>query len=114
MADLDVDLISGLLVEARRRSPRAFDKLDQTDALIRLGAAARCADGEVRPTLAGLLSLGAYPQQFVPQLFVSFVVLPGTRMGQAAPAPRSRPRERCTRLFGQRRRTATATTNSKA
>lgn len=85
MSDLDDDLISGLLIEARRRAPRAFDKLERTDALIRLGAAARCDDGEVRPTLAGLLSLGTYPQQFVPQLFVSFVVLPGTRMGQPAP-----------------------------
>ncbi len=85
LSDLDEELVNGLLAEARRRSPRAFDKMDQAAALIRLGAAALCDDGEVRPTLAGLLSLGVYPQQFVPQLFVSFVVLPGTRMGQSGP-----------------------------
>jgi ATP-dependent DNA helicase RecG len=85
LADLDEELIVGLLELSRRRSPRAFEKLDRIDALIRLGAAVRDHQGEARPTLAGLLTLGIYPQQFLPQLFVSFVVLPGTRMGQRAP-----------------------------
>lgn len=85
MADLDDELVAGLLATTRRRSPRAFEKLDTGDALIRLGAAARCDDGDVRPTLAGLLSLGAYPQQYFPQLFISFVVIPGARMGHLSP-----------------------------
>lgn len=85
MADLDDELVEGLLAMSRRRSPRAFDKLDTIDALIRLGAAARDVDGDIHPTIAGLLSLGAYPQQYFPQLFISFVVLPGVRMGQASP-----------------------------
>lgn len=85
MADLDDELVEGLLAMSRRRSPRAFDKLDTIDALIRLGAVARDVDGDIHPTLAGLLSLGAYPQQYFPQLFISFVVLPGVRMGQASP-----------------------------
>lgn len=85
MADLDDELVEGLLAMSRRRSPRAFDRLDTTDALIRLGAVARGVDGDIHPTLAGLLSLGAYPQQYFPQLFISFVVLPGVRMGQPSP-----------------------------
>lgn len=85
LADLDDELVEGLLAMSRRRSPRAFDKLDTTDALVRLGVAARGDDGEIHPTLAGLLSLGAYPQQHFPQLFISFVVLPGVRMGQVSP-----------------------------
>lgn len=85
MSDLDEELVEGLVTVSRRRSPRAFDKLDTVDALIRMGAVVRDDDGEPRPTLAGLLSLGSYPQQYFPQLFVSFVALPGVRMGQASP-----------------------------
>ena len=32
----------------------------------------RTADGMVHPTLAGLLALGTYPQQFFPQLSITF------------------------------------------
>lgn len=39
---------------------------------------ARGSDGEDHPTLAGLLSLGRYPQQFFPQLNVTFVYYPTT------------------------------------
>lgn len=35
----------------------------------------------VHPTLAGLLCLGSYPQQFFPQLFMSFVSIPSTELG---------------------------------
>lgn len=42
-------------------------------------------EGVLRPTVAGLLCLGEYPQEFFPQLFVSFVVLPGLRMGETGP-----------------------------
>jgi ATP-dependent DNA helicase RecG len=83
--DLDDSLVAGLLAQSRRRSPRAFGTLEDAAALTRLGAVARDANNQLRPTLAGLLCLGIYPQQFFPQLFVSFVVLPGVRMGQSAP-----------------------------
>ncbi len=33
------------------------------------------------PSLAGLLTLGAYPQQFFPQLNVTFVVFPSDQAG---------------------------------
>ncbi|OBA55670.1 DeoR family transcriptional regulator [Corynebacterium sp. EPI-003-04-2554_SCH2473622] len=36
------------------------------------GSYIRTADGTVRPTLAGLLALGTYPQQFFPQLSITF------------------------------------------
>ena len=49
------------------------------------GVLGRAADGSTHPTLAGLVALGEYPQEFFPQLFVSFVVLPGTRTGKTAP-----------------------------
>ncbi|MFH5207414.1 ATP-binding protein [Antrihabitans sp. NCIMB 15449] len=83
--DLESSLVADLVERARRRSPRAFAELDDATSLLRLGAVARASGGVLRPTVGGLLALGVYPQQFFPQLFVSVVVLPGTRMGEQSP-----------------------------
>jgi ATP-dependent DNA helicase RecG len=83
-ADLDDDLVGAYLARVRRRSP-AFRATDRERLLVRLGVLTTDADGVLRPTVAGLLCLGEYPQEFFPQLFVSFVVLPGLRMGEIAP-----------------------------
>lgn len=83
--DLDDALVGGLLALNRHRSPQAFGDLGDVDALVRLGAALRRKGDQPRPTVAGLICLGEYPQQFFPQLFVSFVSLPGLRMGQRSP-----------------------------
>jgi ATP-dependent DNA helicase RecG len=85
MDDLDPKLTDATMSHAAERAPRTFGAgVDQVTALQRLGAIR--IDGErPRPTLAGLLSLGRYPQQFFPQLFVSFVALPGLRMGEVGP-----------------------------
>ena len=47
------------------------------EALVRIGAILREQTGAVRPTLAGLLSLGRYPQLFAPQLLVVNALLHG-------------------------------------
>ncbi|QDP94880.1 winged helix-turn-helix transcriptional regulator [Microlunatus elymi] len=85
--DLDQELVRTYLARVRRRSPRLGQVADDR-LLIRLGVASLDEKGEPHPTLAGLLCLGEYPQQFYPQLFVSFVVLPTTRMGETDPAGR--------------------------
>lgn len=82
-ADLDQERVEGLLARLRSRPNRAFTEADDTTALIRAGALARDAEGKARPTLAGLLSLGIYPQQFFPQLFISFIALPANELGDA-------------------------------
>lgn len=82
--DLDPRLVEQVLRRAAERSPRAFDGVEAVTALTRLGAV-RDLDGVPRPTLAGLLCLGIYPQQFFPQLFASVVVLPTVRMGEVGP-----------------------------
>lgn len=82
--DLDPRLVEQVLRRAAERSPRAFDGVERVTALKRLGAV-RDLDDVARPTLAGLLCLGIYPQQFFPQLFVSVVVLPTVRMGEVGP-----------------------------
>ncbi|CAN5578389.1 ATP-binding protein [soil metagenome] len=81
--DFDSDRVAEVGRRLRNRSPRAFGDIDDERLLLRLGAAVRDEDGTVRPTLAGIMCLGIYPQQFFPQLFVSFVALPGRVMGES-------------------------------
>lgn len=83
MDDFDPQRVAEVGRRLRNRSPRAFGNLDDESLLIRLGAAVRAPDSTVRPTLAGILCLGMYPQQFYPQLFVSFIALPGRVMGDS-------------------------------
>lgn len=82
--DLDPELVARLIARIKSRSPRAFAHLDEEAVLVRLRVLVP-ANGTLRPTLGGLLCLGSYPQQFFPQLFISFVAVPGTRLGQAGP-----------------------------
>lgn len=82
LADLDADRVAHLVQRLRSKPTRAFETDDHT-ILLRAGAIRRDEAATWRPTLAGLLCLGAYPQQFLPQLFVSFVALPGPTLGDA-------------------------------
>lgn len=82
--DLDPQQVEPFLKRLRAQPTRAFRGLTDEIALQRVGAVARDREGELRPTLAGLLCLGLYPQQFRPQLFVSFVALPGITLGDAS------------------------------
>jgi ATP-dependent DNA helicase RecG len=78
MADLEEDAVAALLRRVRQRQPRAFRSVPEEVALQRLGVLvpARKDRDALVPSLAGLLALGSYPQQFFPQLNVTFVVLP--------------------------------------
>jgi len=81
ISDLDSTRVDAYLTKLRAKPTRAF-ATDDTTALIRAGVLGHDEGGTARPTLAGLLCLGTYPQQFFPQLFVSFVALPGREMGE--------------------------------
>jgi ATP-dependent DNA helicase RecG len=83
VADLDEDAVVALLRRMRRRQPRAFRSVPDEVALQRLGVLvpAGSGAGALVPSLAGLLTLGAYPQQFFPQLNVTFVVFPAHDRG---------------------------------
>ncbi|WP_419925303.1 RNA-binding domain-containing protein [Candidatus Poriferisocius sp.] len=77
LGDLDSELTEALLRRLRERRGLAFQRVDDGEVLHMLGAlTAPRADAEV--TLAGLLALGRYPQQFFPQLGASFVSMPTT------------------------------------
>lgn len=82
--DLEPDLVEATVVRATARAPRTFQGVGTLRALTLLGAI-RVIDGIPRPTIAGLLSLGSYPQQFFPQLFIAFVAVPGLTMGETGP-----------------------------
>jgi ATP-dependent DNA helicase RecG len=83
VGDLDEDAVAALLRRMRRRQPRAFRSTPDEVALQRLGVLmpASSGAGAMVPSLAGLLTLGIYPQQFFPQLNVTFVVFPSNDRG---------------------------------
>lgn len=73
---LDRDLISCVLDRQRSLHPDIFSNRSDEDVLTMLNVLKRADDGVLHPTLAGLLSLGTYPQQFFPRLTVAFTALP--------------------------------------
>jgi ATP-dependent DNA helicase RecG len=83
VADLDEEAVARLLRRMRQRQPRAFRLVPDEIALRRLGVlvAAGLDSDRLVPSLAGVLTLGVYPQQFFPQLNVTFVVLPSEQAG---------------------------------
>lgn len=83
-ADFDPVAVRALVTHAAARSPRTFEGIESDTALTMLRAVVD-QEGDLVPTMAGLLCLGRYPQQFFPQLFVSFVMLPTPTMGETAP-----------------------------
>ncbi|GAB3703528.1 hypothetical protein GCM10027598_02490 [Amycolatopsis oliviviridis] len=80
VTNLDESLTSTFLSRLRRHRGRAFANLDDTAALRR----AKILVGD-ELSLTGLLALGEYPQEFFPQLMLTFVHYP-TKSG---PDPRN-------------------------
>lgn len=85
IADLDQDLIQGLLKRERANSPYVFGKLSDEDALVSMGVLTCREKKALCPTLAGIMALGVHPQQFFPRLNVSFAVIPGTSKSDLSP-----------------------------
>lgn len=67
----DRDLVERFVRRLQTRRSRAFADLTVTQALERAGVLR-----DDRLTMAGLLALGEYPQQFFPQLMITFVHYP--------------------------------------
>lgn len=61
-------------IERVRITSRAFRDIDEHTALERLHVLVRNDQGDLVPSLGGLLTFGVYPQQYFPQLTVSVVV----------------------------------------
>ena len=81
--DLDHALVSGLLARVREQHPHVFAGTDDTRMLLDLQVLRHddsddaTVGGVLRPTLAGLLALGRYPQKYYPRLSISIAVFPG-------------------------------------
>ena len=83
--DLDNGLLDEYLARLRQTRPgSSFLDGAREEVLIRLHIVAR--DGViVRPTLAGLLMFGKYPQEFLPHLMITFVQYYGTTEAEKTP-----------------------------
>lgn len=77
ISDLLPDLLQSILTARRKQSPRIFGNLSDEEALQSLGIAKTDSTGMLRPTVAGLLVAGNYPQQFMPRVNVTFTCYPG-------------------------------------
>lgn len=84
LEDLDSELVVGLLERLRRPDRSIFRQRTDEAALRTLKALVRHEDRWV-PSLGGVLALGAYPQQFFPELGVTFVVYPTPTLGEPGP-----------------------------
>lgn len=86
LADLNRTALDAYLAQLRRSRPQAgyLDApLEQILTQLRI---AREVDGELHPTLAGLLLFGYYPQAFEPQLVITFLHYYGVT--EEEPTPR--------------------------
>jgi ATP-dependent DNA helicase RecG len=70
--DLDAELVVEFLTTARNRNMRLAPIADDNELLIRAGAVGKSG----HPTLAGLLVLGIYPQQWFPNFTLQAALLP--------------------------------------
>lgn len=77
MRELDPEILSTFLVLQRQESHRAFKDMSDDEMLETLKVASRDEVGALRPTLAGLMAMGRYPQQHFPRAYVSFAKYPG-------------------------------------
>ena len=71
MDDLEEKLVQKVVERQKLLHPRIFEHLSETEVLSNLRIIAD-DNGTLRPTLAGLLALGHYPQKYFPTLVVTF------------------------------------------
>lgn len=82
--DLDNELVQGVIQRQREIHPRVFERMSEDELLCNMRVIAVDEEGTLRPTLAGLLALGVYPQKYFPRLVVTFARYPGRRSEKAA------------------------------
>src|SRR5207249_2735130 len=81
LADLDNQAAVAFLARIRSSRPY-FRDLSEEDALRRARVIVDSQDGRRVPSLGGLLALGRYPQDYFPQLNLTFVHYPTVDGGE--------------------------------
>lgn len=82
LKDLDPEAISRYIKKFREKHPKSrLLALPHEQMLLRLNILTE-HKGEMKPTLAGMLMFGYFPQQFYPSLFIAFMMYAGTTSDQ--------------------------------
>ena len=81
MLDLDMEKVEAYVKIQTRKKPN-FAKLGMDRMLQDLGIIACDDTGVLKPTVAGLLCFGIYPQSFFPQWMVTCIAVPGFEIGE--------------------------------
>lgn len=79
--DLDRELLAGWLARVRSTSFGRSSAMGDDELMANRRVVAVDGEGMLRPTVAGLLALGSYPQAFFPRLDVAFASYPTARKG---------------------------------
>ena len=79
--DFSPTLLSGWLTRVRSTSHGRADNLSDEDLMANRRVIASDENGILRPTIAGILALGSYPQKFFPRLGVVFTSHPTSQDG---------------------------------
>lgn len=85
MDDLEKDLLAAWIAAERTSSFGRADAVDDETLLANRRVIVDDGDGMMRPTLAGILALGKYPQKFFPRLNVVFSSYPASEKGTLSP-----------------------------
>ncbi|MEV1129003.1 ATP-binding protein [Agromyces sp. NPDC049794] len=75
LTDLDRNEVLRFIEQLKRTRPRSIADLHTTEQILRRHNV--LSQDESTPSVAGLLALGRYPQQFLPQAMITFAVYPG-------------------------------------
>lgn len=77
--DLDNEKIQLYLEKTKKEKPNLSKFTDEK--ILKLSGIIENSTDIIYPTLSGLMMFGEYPQGYLPQLFVAWVVVPGTKLG---------------------------------
>lgn len=82
VADFDKELLAGWLARVRETSFGRAGSMDDESLMANRRVISFDENGVARPTVAGLLALGAYPQSYFPRLNVVFTAYPLSQKGE--------------------------------
>ncbi|MDA8337118.1 MAG: putative DNA binding domain-containing protein [Peptococcaceae bacterium] len=83
--DLDAEAIDRYIKKFREKNPKSRILTYSYEQMLQRMNILIEYQGELKPTLAGMLMFGQFPQQFYPSLFIAFMMYAGTTPKQKGP-----------------------------